>query len=57
MSKDPQDYFSKPIAVAQKKYEGLRAFFYEKKAAEEVAGRFGYKLSAFYSLTRYFRAD
>lgn len=55
MSKDPQNYFSKPMAVAQKKYEALRAFFYEKKVAADVAGRFGYKLSAFYSLTRDFR--
>ena len=55
MRDDPYNYFSRPASIAQKKYEALRAFFYEKMTAEETAGRFGYKLSAFYSLTRDFR--
>lgn len=55
MGDDPYNYFSRPASIAQKKYEALRAFFYEKMTAEETAGRFGYKLSAFYSLTRDFR--
>lgn len=55
MSNDPYNYFRKPLATAQKKYEALRAFFYEKLPAEEVALRYGYKLSALYSLTRDFR--
>lgn len=55
MQKDPHNYFSLPDSTAQKKYEALRAFFHEKLTAEEVAQRFGYKLSAFYSLTRDFR--
>lgn len=49
------NYFSTPASTAQKKYEALKAFFYEKRPAEEVAKRFGYKLSAFYSLARDFR--
>lgn len=55
MGDDLYNYFSRPVSIAQKKYEALRAFFYEKMTAEEAAGRFGYKLSAFYSLTRDFR--
>ena len=55
MTKNPYNYFAKPISTAQKKYEALRAFFYEKLSAEEVALRYGYKLSALYSLTRDFR--
>ncbi len=55
MSNDLHKYFSEPISTAQKKYEALRAFFYKKLSAEDVAVRFGYKLSAFYSLTRDFR--
>lgn len=51
----PYTFFAVPASTAQKKYEALRAFFYEKLTAEEVAARFGYKLSAFYSLTRDFR--
>ncbi len=48
-------YFLKPSSIAQKKYEALRSFFFEKGNAHEVAERFGYKLSAFYSLARDFR--
>jgi len=33
----------------------LRAFFFEKRPAEEVANTYGYSLSSFYSLTRDFR--
>lgn len=55
MSNKLYEYFLKPVSIAQKKYEALRAFFFEKKSAEEVAERFDYKLSAFYSLTRDFR--
>ena len=52
---DPYRYFLKPSSTAQKRYEALRAFFLEKKTAEEVAEQFGYTLSSFYSLTRDFR--
>ncbi len=49
------DFFDSPALPAHKKYEALRSFFYEKKSAEHVAKRFGYKLSYFYNLTRDFR--
>lgn len=52
---EPYDYFAEPVATAHKKYEALRAFFYEKLPAEEVAVKYGYKLSSLYSLTRDFR--
>jgi Transposase DDE domain len=55
LSSELSNYFSAPASKAQKKYEALRSFFYEKRPAEEVAERFGYRLSAFYSLTRDFR--
>jgi transposase len=48
-------YFLKPVTVAQKQYEALRAFFLENQSADEVAARFGYSVSALYSLTRDFR--
>jgi len=52
---EPYDYFAEPVETAHKKYEALRAFFYEKLPAEEVAVKYGYKLSSLYSLTRDFR--
>ena len=55
MGIDPYRYFLEPSSTAQKRYEALRAFFLEKKTAEEVAERFGYTVSSFYSLTRDFR--
>ena len=51
----PFEYFQNPLTTSHKKYEALRAFFYEKQSAAETADRFGYELSAFYSLTRDFR--
>jgi hypothetical protein len=55
MNNDLYNYFLNPASTAQRKYEALRAFFFERQSAEEVAERFGYKLSAFYSITRDFR--
>ena len=55
MGIDPYHYFLEPSSTAQRRYEALRSFFLEKKTAEEVAERFGYTLSSFYSLTRDFR--
>ncbi len=54
--KNLYNYFLNPASVAQKQYEALRAFFFERQNAEEVASRVGYTLSAFYSLTRDFRS-
>ena len=54
-SLDPFNYFSSPVSCRQKQYEVLRAFFLEKKSAQEIAQAFGYTVSAVYSLTRDFR--
>ena len=48
-------FFHEPDNIYQKQYEALRAFYYEKKQAKEVAKKFGYKVSAFYSLVRDFK--
>lgn len=50
-----KQYFSSPENIFHRQYEALRAFCYEKKPAEEVAVRFGYTLSSFYSLVRDFK--
>lgn len=55
-SKSVHDFFRNPILANHKKYEVLRAFFYEGLRAEVVAKKFGYKLSTLYSLTRDFRS-
>jgi hypothetical protein len=52
---EPAEYFSNLEIVNKKKYDALRAFFFEKRPAAEVAGTYGYSLPAFYSLTRDFR--
>lgn len=52
---EPYFYFSSPGTVNKKRYDALRAFFFEKRSAEEVANTYGYSLSSFYSLTRDFR--
>lgn len=49
------DFFKSPKNTAHKQYEALRAFFYEKMPAAEVARQFDYTLSAFYSLVRDFK--
>jgi transposase len=51
----PESYFSIPGSAQHKKYEALRAFFYEKKDAETVAELFGFTVSTVYSMTRDFR--
>jgi len=52
---DPTEYFSSMPTVAHKQYEAMRAFFFEKQTASEVADRFGYTASAVYGLVRDFR--
>jgi hypothetical protein len=52
---EPKDYFEKRDIPNKKKYDALRAFFLEKRPAEEVAHTYGYSLSSVYSLTRDFR--
>ena len=51
----PIDFFVQPQHITQKRYEALRAFFCEKKSAEEVAKQFGYTLASVYSLTTDFK--
>ena len=52
---EPTTFFTNPPNTAQKQYEALRSFYLEKCSGEEVAKRFGYTLSSFYSLTRDFK--
>jgi hypothetical protein len=52
---EPYSYFSSQEILNKKKYDALRAFFFEKRQAEEVAEVYGYTLSSFYSLARDFR--
>jgi hypothetical protein len=52
---EPFDYFESLEIVNKKRYDALRAFFFEKLPAEKVALTFGYSLSSLYSLTRDFR--
>ena len=49
------DFFKYPKATTHKKYEALRAFYLERMPAAQVAQRFGYTLSSFYSLNRDFK--
>jgi predicted DNA-binding protein YlxM (UPF0122 family) len=48
-------FFSSPRCIAQRQYEALRAFYVEEFSAAEAARRFGYTLSAFYSMMRDFK--
>jgi len=54
---EPTDFFANPQNTVQKQYEALRAFYVEKCPGEEVAKRFGYTLTSFYSLTRDFKKN
>lgn len=54
---EPEHFFSCPQNTAQKQYEALRSFYIEKCSAEEIADRFGYTLSSFYSLNRDFKKN
>lgn len=51
----PQDYFANADIINKRRYDALRAFFFDKLPAVQVAASFGYTISAFYSLTRDFR--
>lgn len=52
---EPYAYFSNLEIVNKKRYDALRAFFFEQLPAEHVASTYGYSLSSLYSLTRDFR--
>lgn len=49
--------FRSPRLPSHRQYEALRTFYLDRIPAQEVARRFGYTLSAFYSLTRDFARD
>jgi len=48
-------YFSQSESPARRRYDALRDFYFHGHPAIEVANRYGYKLSSFYSLARDFR--
>jgi len=50
----PKDYFSSQPHPYKKRYDALHAFFNQGHSAKQCAEKFGYSLSAFYSLTRDF---
>jgi len=51
----PEDYFNSQHSVNKKRYDALHTFFANKFPAAEVAKRYGYTLTSFYSLVRDFR--
>lgn len=44
---DAYDFFNTPHSIAQKQYEALRMYFYDKIPAKEVAEKFGYSYRGF----------
>jgi hypothetical protein len=50
-------FFLEPRQTFQRQYEALRAIFVEGQPMDQVAVRFGYKLSALKSMASRFRAD
>ena len=52
-----KDFFINPTSIKQKQYEALRAFHFDDQPAEQVAKKFNYTLSSFYSLIRDFKAN
>ena len=51
---DAYQYFSTPGSTVKRKYDALKDFFHQRHKAEDVAKRYGYTLSSFYSLSRDF---
>jgi hypothetical protein len=49
-------FFLEPKQTFQRQYEALRAIFVEDQPLDQVAVRFGYKLSALKSMASRFRA-
>jgi len=49
-----KSFFKNIKNIAHKKYEALRAFYYDRKSADQVSKEFGYTKNAFYSITRDF---
>jgi hypothetical protein len=51
----PEEYFKSPLSVNKKRYDSLFDFFMNKRPAAEVAEKFGYTLTSFYTLIKIFR--
>ncbi len=51
----PLKFFTKPLSLAQKQYETLRAFFVENRTASTIAKQFGYTTNSVYSLVNDFK--
>lgn len=49
-------FFKKPVSKKQKQYEAVRAFVVDKLSAQEVADKFGYKLSSVYTFIKQAKA-
>ena len=57
MINPPELFFIKPQSIAQKQYEALRMFYFEKVPAKDVANRFGYTYRGFTTICSNFRAN
>ena len=51
---DAKTYFSTTGSPVKRKYDALKDFFQHELRAEDIAKKYGYTLSSFYSLTRDF---
>jgi len=51
----PKEYFESQESVSKKRYDALYDFFVNNRPASEVAKKYGYRLTTFYSLNRDFR--
>ena len=49
------NFFEEPSSPLQKQYEAMRAYFYERKPAHEVAEKFGYSVSSLYCFSSAFK--
>lgn len=49
------NFFDNPDYPAHKQYEALRAYFYEKLSASEIAKRFGYTENSIYCFASAFK--
>jgi len=50
-----QDFFENPSHPLHRQYEALRAYFYEKRSAKDVADQFGYSENSLYCFASRFR--
>lgn len=52
---EPYQYFAEFQSITKRRYDALRAYFYDKKKAKDVAQIYGFTTFAFYSLIRDFK--